>query len=131
MHTSSTHGFINHLVAYTLVFIGLSGSAGLGAVWMRHQISLAANASKVLDARIADVERHLAEMTTAVETERDPSSLLRRNSDWHLGLVPPNQAQVVRVSEDPVMRLAAKRNRALFGEGTERVAVAFPLAPQR
>ena len=129
MKTSSTHGFINHLVAYTIVLIGLSGSVGLGAVWMRHQISLAANASRMLDAHIADVERHFAETTTAVETERDPNILLRRNTEWHLGLVPPSQAQVVRVSGDPVMRLAAKRNRALFNEG--QVAVAFPLAAQR
>ena len=129
MKTSSTHGFVNQLVAYTLVMIGLSGSVGLGAVWMRHQISLTANAAKVLDARIAEVERHLAETTTAVETERDPNVLLRRNTEWHLGLVAPAQAQIVHVNEDPVMRLAAKRNRAVFGEG--QVAVAFPLAAQR
>ncbi|HWA85834.1 MAG TPA: hypothetical protein VG710_06405 [Opitutus sp.] len=131
MNASPTHGFINHLVVYTLVLIGLSGSVGLGAVWLRHQISLAANASRVLDARIADVERNLAETTTAVETERDPNILLRRDTEWHLGLVPPNEAQIVHVNEDPVMRLAAKRNRAVFGEGPGQVAVAFPLAAQR
>ena len=129
MKTSTNHGFVNQFVAYTLVMITLGGSVGLSAVWMRHQISLAANASKRLDARIAEVERHLAETTTAVETERDPNVLLRRNAAWHLGLVPPDQAQIVHVNEDPVRRLAEKRNRALFSEG--QVAVAFPLAAQR
>lgn len=129
MKTSPTHGFVNQLVAYTLAMICVTGSVGLGAVWVRHQISLTANASRLLDTRIADVERRLAETTTAVETERDPNILLRRNTEWRLGLVPPAQAQIVHVSEDPVMRLAAKRNRAVFGEG--QVAVAFPLAAQR
>jgi hypothetical protein len=129
MKISSSSGFINQLLVYTLLMIGFSGSIGLGTVWMRHQISLTANATKLLDARIADVERHLGEATTAAETERDTNVLLRRNAEWHLGLVAPSQAQVFHVPEDPVMRLAAKRNRGLFGD--RPAAVAFPLALHR
>ena len=80
MKTSSTQAFVNQLLVYTLVMICFSGSIGLGTVWMRHQISLTANATKVLDARITEVERHLFETTTAIETERDPEVLLRRNA---------------------------------------------------
>jgi hypothetical protein len=129
MKTFSSQGFVNQLLIYSLVMIGFSGSIGLGTVWMRHQISMAANSTKQLTARIADVERHLAEATTAAESERDANVLLRRNAEWKLGLVPPNQAQIVHVSDDPVTRLAAKRNRGLFGDGI--VSVSLPIAPPR
>jgi hypothetical protein len=93
---------------------------------MRHQISLTANTAKQLEARISAVERHLTEATAAAESERDANVLLRRNAQWKLGLVPPNPTQIVHVNEDPVMRLAAKRNRGLFGE--RPATVDFPLA---
>ncbi|HTO02560.1 MAG TPA: hypothetical protein VL069_02610 [Opitutus sp.] len=126
MKTSTSQGFINQLLVYTLVMICFSGSIGLGTVWMRHQISITANATKQLDARLSAIERHLTEATAAAETERDTNVLLRRNSEWKLGLVPPTQAQIVHVTEDPVIRLAAKRNRMLFGD--QAATVAFPLA---
>lgn len=129
MHIFSSRGFVNQLLAYTLVMIGFSGSIGLGTVWMRHQISITADNNRVLDARIAEIERHLAEVTTAAETERDTSVLLRRNTEWQLGLVPPQQTQIVHVGDDPVMRLAAKRNRELFGDGP--VTVSVPIALRR
>lgn len=128
MKTLSSHGFVNQLLVYSLVMIGFSGSIGLGTVWMRHQISMAANSTKQLTARIADVERHLAEATAAAESERDANVLLRRNVEWRLGLVPPSQAQIVHVSDDPVTHLAAKRNRGLFGDGV--VSISLPLAPR-
>ena len=130
MKASSNLGFINQLLVYTLVMICFSGSIGLGTVWMRHQISLTANATKQLDARLITVERHLSEATAAAEVERDTNILLRRNAEWNLGLILPNQAQVVHVTEDPVMRLAAKRNRSLFGERAP-IGVAFPVALRR
>ena len=126
MKASTSHGFINQLLVYTLVMICFSGSIGLGTVWMRHQISITANATKQLDARLSAIERQLTEATAAAETERDTNVLLRRNSEWKLGLVPPTQAQIVNVTEDPVIRLAAKRNRMLFGD--QAATVAFPLA---
>lgn len=129
MNTSSSHGFVNQLLVYTLVMIGFSGSIGLGTVWMRHQISVTANATKQLTARIAEVERHLAETTAAAESERDPNVLLQRNAAWHLGLVPPGQTRIVHVTQDPVMNLAAKRNRGLFGD--RPATVSFQLALQR
>lgn len=129
MKASTSHGFINQLLVYTLVMICFSGSIGLGTVWMRHQISLTANTTKQLDARLTAVERHLSEATAAAEAERDTSVLLRRNAEWKLGLILPNQAQVVHVTEDPVMRLAAKRNRNMYSERS--ISVAFPVALRR
>ena len=79
MHATSRHAFINQLLVYTLVMICFSGSIGLSTVWLRHQISLTANATKVLAARIAEVERRIDETTTVIETEQDPSILQDRN----------------------------------------------------
>jgi hypothetical protein len=129
MNTTSTRAFVNQMLIYTLVMICFGGTVGLGTVWMRHQISVTANETKVLDARIAEVERHLAETTTTIETERDTQVLLRRNAEWHLGLVAPTREQVTYIPEDSALRLAAKRNRTLFGDG--EIKIAFPVAVRR
>lgn len=129
MKTSASSGFVNQFLVYTLVMIGFGGSIGLGTVWMRHQISTTANSTRQLAARIAELERRLAETTTAAEMERDPNVLLQRNAEWHLGLVPPSPVQIVHVAEDPVQRLAAKRNRGLFTDGAASVSI--PLAYRR
>jgi hypothetical protein len=129
MKPFAARGFASQLVISTLVMFGASASVGVGAVWMRHQISVTANETKALDARATEVERRIAETTAAIEAEQDADVLLRRNAEWHLGLVPPTDAQIVRVAADPVQHLAAKRNRALLGEGGMRVS--FPVALQR
>jgi hypothetical protein len=117
MNRSNNQAFVNQLLVYTLVMICFSGSVGLGTVWLRHQISLAANRSKMIEAGIAEVERHLAETRAAVETEEGPDFLKKRNVEWQLGLVPPTESQVAeRVSGDPGLLLAAKNNRNLFAD---------------
>ncbi len=116
MNKSHTHAFVNQLLVYTLVMICFSGSVGLGTVWLRHQISIAANRAKQLETRIAEVERHLAETTTEVEMEQGPEVLMRRNISWRLGLVQPQEPQVQRVGTDVVIALATKRNRGLFAD---------------
>lgn len=108
--------FVNQFVVYALVAILGSSSIGLGTVWMRHQISIAANANKVLEASIADLERRIEETDSLIAAEQDPEVLNRRNAEWRLGLVAPDETQVRRVSDDAVMLLAAKHNRTLFGE---------------
>ena len=129
MKSSATQGFVSQLMIYTLVMIGFSTTIGLGTVWLRHRISVTANATKVSEARAADIERRIAETTAAIEAECDPSVLMRRDAEWRLGLVPPTDAQIVRVTVDSVQHLAAKRNRALLGEAGARVS--FPAALQR
>jgi hypothetical protein len=108
--------FVNQLLVYVLVAICGTGSLGLGTVWLRHQISLAANANKVLQSRLAEIQRRLDELGVEVAAEQDPAVLTQRNAAWHLGLTAPADAQVRRVTVDPVLRLAALHNRALFGE---------------
>ena len=128
MNRTSNQAFVNQMLAGALVMICLSGSIGLATVWMRHQISLTANATKVLDARIAEVDRRVNETTAVMEAEQDPAVLKRRNVQWHLGLAQPTQEQIVRITGDPVMRLAAKRNRSLFIEGAAPVTVSLRVA---
>ena len=69
------HAFVNQVLVYSLVAICLSGSIGLGTVWMRHQISIVANANKALEARIADVARRCEEASAAIAAEQDPAVL--------------------------------------------------------
>lgn len=129
---NNSHAFINQLLVCLLVTFCFSGSIGLGTVWMRHQISLTANANKSLETRIAEVERHLAETATFIETEQSNDVLRRRNSDLRLGLVPPREAQLVRVAQDPDQYLAAKRNHGLFDDNPlPAPALKFSLALSR
>ena len=120
---NNSHAFINQLLVCLLVTFCFSGSIGLSTVWMRHQISLIANSNKSLETRIAEVERHLAETATFIETEQSNDVLRRRNAEFRLGMVQPQEAQLVRVTEDPDRSLAAKANRGLFDDR------ALPAAP--
>jgi hypothetical protein len=123
---TGTQAFVNQFMVYVLVAIFGTASIGVGTVWMRHQISVLANTNKALETSIAGLERRIEEADAAVAGEQDPGVLSRKNAEWRLGLVAPGETQVRRVSGDPVMRLAALRNRTLFGE--RPAAVNLPLA---
>ena len=125
---NGSRAFVNHFMVYALVAICTSASIGLGTVWMRHQISVAANENKVLEAAVADLDRRIEETDAAIAAEQDPAVLNRRNTDWNLGLVAPVETQVRRISEDPVLRLASLHNRKLFGEVPATVSLQVALA---
>ena len=126
--SDASRAFVNQFMVYVLVLICGSATIGLGTVWMRHQISLAANENKVIETQIADVERRIEETDAAVSAEQDPAVLNQRNAAWHLGLVPPAETQVHRVPEDPVLRLASLHNRKLFGEESATISLQVALA---
>jgi hypothetical protein len=128
MNRTSNQAFVNQLLVYTLVMICFSGSIGLATVWMRHRISQTANATKLLDARIAEVDRRVNETTAVMEREQDDAVLKERNQKWHLGLAQPNPEQIVRISGDPTLKLAAKRNRGLYRDSFEPVTVKLRVA---
>jgi hypothetical protein len=125
---SGTSAFVNQFMVYALVAICGSASIGLGTVWMRHQISVAANENKLLEASISEVERRIEETNAAVATEQDPAVLGRKNTEWKLGLVPPGETQVHRITEDPVARMAAMQNRKLFGDGPATINLRVALS---
>lgn len=124
----NSQAFVNQMLVLVLVTLCLGGSAGLGTVWMRHQISMTANANRVLTAQIAELERRIAETRTLVESEQSPALLRERNERWRLGLVPVSEERNVRVAQDPVRRLAEKANRELFGDYTPAIQFRFALA---
>lgn len=129
MKPSSPHAFINQLLAYTIMMICVTGTVGLGTVWLRHQISETANATKGMERDIAAIERQIAESGARLAAEQSPEMLELKNEVMALGLVPPQDIQIVRIDESPEERLAAKRNIEIFAEeaagGT--VAVRFSL----
>jgi hypothetical protein len=128
---NNSHAFINQLLVCLLVTFCFSGSIGLGTVWMQQQKARIANANKEIESRIAKVERHLAEYAAVIETEQSPAVLRRRNADLGLGLVQPPETNLIRITEDPELRLAAKANRGLFEDRAlpplpVKLALAFP-----
>ena len=106
--------FVNRLIALTLLLLVFSGSLGLGAVWVRQEISQTANRSRSLEVRLADVERRLDEVNAEVAAAVNPEALLQQNQAMQLGLVSPQEDHVVRVNESPEVLLASKRNRDVF-----------------
>lgn len=114
MRAAHSHAFVNHVLVYSLVAIGFTGSVGLGTVWTRREISLLANENKALTAQIAEVERRCQEDAARIAAQEDPATLEQSNIRLALGLVPP--AQVVRVTEDPERLLASKRNEGLLSD---------------
>ena len=125
---TGARAFVNQFMVYALVAICSSASIGLGTVWMRHQISLVANENKDMETAIAKVEHQIEETDAAIASEQDPTVLNRKNTEWRLGLVPPGETQVRRVTEDPVARLFAIQNRKLFGEGQATINLKVALA---
>jgi hypothetical protein len=114
MKTSTANAFINQLLVYTLVMLVFTGSIGFGTVWLRHEISLAANRNKMLQADLAEVQRQIDQFTAEIAAAKNPDTLIRLNSEMRLGLVPPREEQSEHVAVDVGQRLAAKRNQDLF-----------------
>ncbi len=126
MNKTDHHAFVSQLLVYALVMISFTGSIGLGTVWLRNQIAQTANSIKVLETRTAEAERHLAETTTLIAAEQSPDILIRRNDEWHLGLIAPDfRTQIVRINENPVDRLVAKSRRDVFASGAKVRLVKF------
>jgi len=127
MKKTDNHAFVNQLLVYTLGLICFSGSVGMGTVWLRHRISESANAARVMDSRIREVERHIAEHKAEIERAQSPAVLEQLNRQWRLGLQQALPAQVVHVGTDPVRSLAAKRNRELFTDSPAAISVRLSL----
>ncbi len=115
MKPPPAHAFVNRLIALTLLLLIFSGSLGLGAVWMRQEISQVANRSRALEGQMADVERRLDEVNAEVAAALNPDVLLQQNQQMRLGLVSPREIQVVRLEGSPERRLASRRNIDVFG----------------
>lgn len=112
-------GLVNRIIALTLLLLVFTGTLGLGAVWMRQEISSTANFNRTLEDRLTGVERRLDEVNAEVAAAVNPDALLRQNKFMNLTLVAPREIQVVRVEGSAELRLAAKRNREVFNLSAE------------
>ena len=114
MKPPPANALVSKLLALTLLLLVFAGTLGLGAVWVRQEIFQTANRSRVLQSRIADVERRLDEVNADVATALNPDALLKQNQVMRLGLIAPREQQVERVAISPELRLASKRSREIF-----------------
>lgn len=121
---NNRRAFANQLFIGVLVTICFGGSVGLGTVWMRHQVSVTAKVNRMLEANLAELERHILEKDAAIETEQNYDRLRRRNEEWRLGLVLMSDPQVavLPVSGDPVRAMAARANQELFTDVADNPA---------
>ena len=119
MKFSGPQAFVNQLVLGLLVTIGGGGTAGLGLVWMRHQVSIVADANAGLERQLEDVDRRIKSVAALVEEEQSYDVLRARNESMHLGLVEWTPTQVVAVREDPTRGLVARANRRLYESNPE------------
>lgn len=129
MNTRLPRAFATQLLVAALVVLGMGGGLGFAIVDLRHDISISANTSRVLEQRIVETERRIAEVGGAIAAEQSPDALARRNQALALGLVPPVEARLVRVDQSVTTRLAAKRNAEIFAaeSGQSVVPVRFNL----
>jgi len=125
MKKSPASAFINQLLVYGLVMLMFTGSIGFGTVWLRHEISLAANRDRALQAHLDEVQRRLDQLTAEIAAAQTPDALIRLDASLRLGLDSPRQEQIEYVPGDVERRLAAKRRTGAF------LAEIQPLAPHR
>lgn len=123
MNKSATSAFINQLLVFTLAMLVFTGSIGCGTVWLRHEISLAANRNKNLQAHLDEVQRHLDQLTAEIAAVQTPDALIRLDSSLRLGLDTPRQEQIEYVADNTEQRLAAKRNARVFMAEVQPVVI--------
>jgi hypothetical protein len=124
-------GLVNRLIALTLLLLVFTGTLGLGAVWMRQEISQTANQTRALEEKLTGVGRRLDEVNAEVAAAVNPNALLYQAKFMNLALVAPREIQVVRVSGSAELRLAAKRNREVFSLETASAESSNPHSPFR
>ena len=114
---AARRAFVHPLLLATIAF---GGATGLGAVWVRQQIAVTAGRTLVQTKRLAQAERALAETNTDLTAEL--ARLERRNTDWNLGLLPPREPQLVRVTAADERLFAGRGAVGRFGDFAPPVA---------
>jgi hypothetical protein len=114
MKTSATRAFINQVFVHILALLVFSGSVGCGTVWLRHEISLAANRNKNLQSHLDEVQRHLDQLTAEIAAAQTPDALIRLDSSLRLGLDTPRQEQIEYIAANVEQGFAERRNARVF-----------------
>lgn len=97
------------LAVMTLLMVGYVGAIAFTTVWLRHRISVAANASRALDQQMAEVQRKIDGVNADIARAESPAQLLAQNTTLGINLVRPAEQQIVRTADDVERRLATKR----------------------
>ena len=74
-------------------------SAGIGYIWQKSQIQQLGEQCKRLESRSEQLSRQTDALTRAVATLTSPSELDSRVRKMNLGLVRPQQDQIIRLQE--------------------------------
>jgi hypothetical protein len=77
----------------------LIGGSGVGYVWQKDQISQLGQQIRKRELRLADLEDQNEKLRKQLGWMRSPRFLERRIQELGLGLVPPEQTQVWRLTE--------------------------------
>jgi len=77
----------------------LIGGSGVGYVWQKDQIAQLGQQIKKRELRLADLENQSEKLRKQLAMMRSPAALERRIQDLGLGLGPPQQTQVWRLTE--------------------------------
>jgi hypothetical protein len=123
---NNSSAFVNSFMLCVLVTFAVGGTAAIGMVWVRHQISTTANANQVLAAELARLERLIDEKKSLIETEQAPDKLRALNARMSLDLVPMNQVHNEHVTENTTDRLAQRAGRD--AADTDRAPLPAPVA---
>jgi DNA-binding GntR family transcriptional regulator len=102
--------FVNQIVLWLILTIGLGGGVGLGVVWMRHKISTTANNVRKLAAERAEVDRLISEKSAFIASEQRPDLLRKLNDEFHLGLVPMSDVTMFNESSEGAIRGLVQRS---------------------
>lgn len=93
----------------TLAFLAIAGSFGVATVHTRHKIAATAAESRAIDRRLVEAERINARLTGEIAIATSPARLKELNIALNLGLRPPIERQIVRVTAEAQERFAAFR----------------------
>jgi len=77
----------------------LIGGSGVGRVWQKDQISQLGQQIKKRELRLVELRNQSEKLRKQLGTMRSPPFLERRIQELHLGLGPPQQTQVWRLTE--------------------------------
>ena len=133
MKSSNFQAFVSPFVLLSVAMISIGGAAGVGTVWLRHQISVSAAATKTFQLDLRDIERRIAENAVELAAEQTTDELEHKNQYFALGLERPRDLQIVRVDQSPKERLEAKRDEDVATTRTQvrQAAVRFRIAEGR
>lgn len=128
------NAYVSQLLVFALTLALGAASAGFAVVRQQMRITQTANSIKALEEKIADIARYRSDITSQIATEQSFEALTRRNASFNLGLAPIREQQIVRVTEQPELRLARKRNAetlALMPDTAPANSATTALAPVR